>query len=126
MYYNYNNVDFKDLEGKTITSIDKRDDELDINTSDGKSYRMYHRQDCCESVYIEDVIGDLDDLIDSPITMAEEVTEEFQGGYDSGTWTFYKLATNKGYVTLRWLGTSNGYYSERVDFVELTDEEDMF
>lgn len=118
------NITFSSLLGLTLTEIrNKNDDELTFLTSEGRIFKMYHDQDCCESVSIEEIIGDLDDLLNSPILLAEEVSdadEEAKDRYDdSFTWTFYKLSTIKGSVTIRWYGTSNGYYSESVDFEEL-------
>ena len=113
---------FEDLVGKVLVSVENKGDEMIFTLDNGEAYKLYHDQDCCESVGIEDVIGDLNDLVGSPILMAEEVTsdtnpegitKEYQ---DSFTWTFYKLATIKGYVTIRWYGESNGYYSESVDW----------
>lgn len=111
------------LLGKTLIAVIKTeyDEEILFHTSDGEVYKMYHEQDCCESVRIEEIIGDLKDLIGSPVTMAEEITEDGNDEYESSTWTFYKFATNKGYVTVRWLGESNGYYSESVDFVKISE-----
>lgn len=122
-------AEFKDLVGKTIVDIqglEKGSDEVVFVCSDGSKYKMYHEQDCCECVDIDDVIGDVEDLIGSEILIAEENSnsgENPKETYDySFTWTFYKLATQKGYVDIRWYGTSNGYYSERVSFVKIEEE----
>lgn len=109
------------LLGKTLNKIDSSfSDELLFHTTEGEVFKMYHEQDCCESVYIEDIAGNLNDLIGSPLTMAEAVSQDDENADESGTWTFYKFATVKGYVTIRWYGSSNGYYSESVDFKQIS------
>lgn len=111
---------FADLLGKTLMNVTIVDDEEVIFTLvDGSQYKLYHSQDCCESVTVESVVGDLEDLIGSPILLAEEASNDDPEASESGTWTFYKLATIKGYVDIRWYGSSNGYYSESVDFMKM-------
>jgi hypothetical protein len=79
---------------------------------------MLHYQDCCEDVHVEEIHGDLEVLENFPLVEAEEVTQDdLSVGVESGTWTFYKLGTIIGNVTIRWYGSSNGYYSERVSVV---------
>ena len=107
--------------GKTFVQVEGSagDGEMLFRTADGETFLFSHYQDCCESVRIEDICGDIQDLVGEPILMAEEVSGEIPAQdeeyIESQTWTFYKFATRKGYVDVRWLGESNGYYSERVD-----------
>jgi len=132
----------KRLQGLTLQSIERSDDKIVFRVNDSLAYKMLHDQDCCECVLIDDICGDLEDLVGSPIVQAEEATsgtdmnplvsskdltwEALNRDFDSPneydgsqTWTFYKIGTNKGSVTIRWYGTSNGYYSESVDFREV-------
>ena len=123
-------MDIKVLEGKTLKDIIVSEDEILFKCTDGKKYKLYHWQDCCESVYIEDICGYIEDLIGSPILSADEVSDDnyecawergFEGDRypDSHTWTFYKISNTETDVTIRWFGESNGYYSEAVYFEEV-------
>jgi len=111
-------ADFENLVGMTLTSINvsRADDKIEFVTSNGVEFEMYHEQDCCEGVSIDDIVGDLDDLTGTPITLAEEVSDSGDTDYGTCTWTYYRLATSKGLVSLKWYGESNGYYSESVGF----------
>lgn len=109
------------LEGKIITEIRvENDDRVEFACADGSEYRMHHQQDCCEDVWLAEVIGSWDDLLGVPLSIAYEETESdrepIRNDGGSATWTFYTLRTSKGTVVLRWVGESNGYYSESVDF----------
>ena len=112
--------------GKTFVQVSGAVGNFDLlfETANGERFMFSHQQDCCERVDINDIVGDLQDLVGEPLLLAEEVQGETpvdfnEREYESVTWTFYKFATRKGYVDVRWLGESNGYYSESVDlFVE--------
>ena len=133
-------LDFSILKGETLVSIDGEVGERNslFTCKSGKRYRLFHTQDCCEDVWIEDICGDVNHLLDSPILLAEavssatgeikdEILDKLHGlkctkHYESVTWTFYKISTIKGSVTIRWCGESNGYYSEEVTFKRVDNE----
>lgn len=110
------------MENVTFSKIIRHGDTgIEFLTTDGHRYLMHHDQDCCERVSIEDICGELDDLVGSRLIRFEERHKNDTSASESGTWTFYELATNKGSVTIRWYGSSNGYYSERADFVAISE-----
>lgn len=118
------------LRGKTLTAISQiGNDRIEISTDDGKRYALFHSQDCCESVEVHDVAGDLQSLLGSPLTVArEEIGEPGNWPEDvpkpysteSFTWTSYFFETDTAKVRIRWFGQSNGYYSEGVSMAEVT------
>jgi hypothetical protein len=128
-YWDNEQVDISSFIGLIFTSITSNRDEIGFVTNTGDKYQMYHNQDCCESVIVEDIVGDLNDLIGTPILVAEERTrssDEHTAGLlrddaydDCEQWTFYELRTIKGSVTIRWYGSSNGYYGVGVDIQKI-------
>jgi len=119
--WSYDTVDddkaLEALIGQSFSLIEKDNDEIRFQLTDGRAMLMWHQQDCCESVYVEDVSGNLEDLLNTPILVAESRSRcEPDGEWgDSQTWTFYTFRTIKGTVDIRWHGSSNGYYGEGVD-----------
>lgn len=117
-------LDFNYLEGKILKDVivNKNEDCIDFIIDEGYKLRMQHGQECCEHVYIDDICGDIKDIIGNKILSAYEssnsMDEADKDKYDtdnSATWTFYSIATMNGFVNIRWIGTSNGCYSESVD-----------
>lgn len=132
MYYYNSRCELSELLGKTFSTVSATEDEVTFTTVDGDVYKLLHIQDCCESVYIESIVGDLQDLVGEPVLRADEEEDLFdlirqsskeESRDESYTWTFYKFATRKGYVDIRWYGSSNGYYSESVDLIKLKGDE---
>lgn len=114
-------------------------DRVIFEDTEGYLFILHHESDCCETVELNDVVGDVNDLVGYPLLEAELVESDLsdlkqlpptdptferlavthksvveESIYESATWSYYKFATIKGHVSLRWLGESNGYYSESV------------
>jgi hypothetical protein len=110
----------EDLVGVTLTSVvwhtHDGGDALLFVAQDGRQWRMQHEQECCEAVVIEDIDGNLEDLVGVPITTAYESSNTEETDDLRKRWTFYRFGTSKGLVVIRWHGQSNGYYSESVGF----------
>ena len=120
------------LLGKTITDIEisGNKDWIVFTISDKEKYRMVHKQECSEGVYIEDINGDLYDLLNSPVLKAEKRSNKIDPELgtqsrvhknslgDNVEWTYYEIATIKGYVNFRWHGATNSCYALDVDFIE--------
>ena len=113
--------------GRTLESVTNEADESVVFVcTDGSAFEAYHMQDCSEWVSVHDIAGDLDDLVGKTITSASawssciwpsDVTITSASAWSSYTWTTQIFRADDGTVVqVRWLGVSNGYYSELVYF----------
>jgi hypothetical protein len=120
----------EELNGKIISKIEGfhvDSEELTITLTDGTRILFYHYQACCEGVSIEDVNGNPDNHIGAKLygidvkSNSNSINPNVEG--ESFTWTFYTIKTSKGYLDVRWLGNSNGYYGEEVDYIIIKPDE---
>lgn len=123
-------INISTLIGMTFTSVVREgseyDDKILFTSSEGRKFKMFHDQDCCEGVLIEDICGELNDLVGTPILLASEESSDKdpKDGDEDFIWTFYRFSTIKGAVVIRWYGASNGYYGVDAEIVEIKDVED--
>ena len=110
-------INIEQLKGMTITAVAYKEENesllIHLNTH---VLEMIHHQDCCETVYLADVVGSFEDLIGYPLLeVSESIVNIESAEYESATASYYNFKTLKSSVQLRWVGESNGYYSETID-----------
>lgn len=105
--------------------VDEGNYEILITTVSGDTIMIYHDQKCCETVSIESTEGDWYALKGKVVveTVHEESQAEVPPGLgsnlDSCTRSTLKLRVDDATVISRWIGVSNGFYSESVDIAEI-------
>jgi hypothetical protein len=136
-------TDISDLEGLTLTAFSiKAGQKTVLLQTEQRAFLLVRRLSDPASIFVESICGNIEDILNTPILTAEKITSRgikpahaddvtdlvlsrIHGDEpepylaDSHTWTFYTLGTEKGVVTIRWLGQSNGFYSEEVEILEL-------
>ncbi|MGL5050328.1 MAG: DUF7448 domain-containing protein [Fusobacteriaceae bacterium] len=123
------------LINKTITKVEELDEQtlLRIHVKEGGYLDFVHIQDCCECVWLEDGFEELKMMEGQKVLSAynddnnddnydkygdddnyDLILEEW-GSSTTGTWTFYNISTKNTDACLRFIGVSNGNYSETVE-----------
>ncbi len=116
-------VEFSDLVGEVLDAvdIDREENQILLTTRSGRRFLVYHEQDCCETVAISGQDGNFGKLIGKPIVEARDfAVDTSEEAIDSSqTTTTLVFRVDDQTVISRWIGDSNGYYSESVDIAEL-------
>lgn len=104
-----------------VVSIDMDDGcDMLLTLESGRQLRIKHYQNCCEDVAFYD--GDYLSLVGRELedVSIEYLQNEDVDPYESSTWSVLTFQLADGAEILRWRGISNGYYSEVVDFEDIT------
>lgn len=121
---NTSDINISVLVGQTIVHVNG--DGSPIRTAEGNTYGLYHSQECCESVDYIRTDGNIADLLNTLVLEAYSDHPSDCPGYSvenrdwdsSHTWNRFYIRTANGEVTFWYLGQSNGYYSELMDFIQ--------
>lgn len=115
-------MNIEELKGEVLTNIDVAGDEIMLTTQSGRKVRIFHCQDCCESVSIHGIDGEVTKLLGKPLLDVSETNPDdapAEGSDESYTWTVHEFRVDDATVIVRWFGSSNGYYSESVSIADL-------
>lgn len=119
----FEKISLNELIGKTFYEIKKRGDNISFTDMEGTVYKFNSYHSGFSETFLEDIEGELSDLANSKIIIAEMVkkTENYNSDlkraspyYDYSQWVFYKFATLKGYVTIKWRCEASANYSSEV------------
>ena len=102
-----------ELLGYTLSAVEHNQDwdYITFTRTDGVQVKMYHKQECCEHVWVEEIHGDLQALVGYPLTTAEVYTRDGHNQYGNNQmFTFYRIGNERHLATIRWCGESH-YYS---------------
>lgn len=116
-----NSTSIQSLVGEVLTyiDIDEKENQIKLTTASGREVMIYHEQNCCESVCIESTEGDWLSLVGKVIVGVSHDEYERDNEWGHETRTELKFIVDGSTVISRWIGESNGYYSEIVDFIEI-------
>lgn len=116
----FDDAELSDMIGAEFVSVKRINpdyqDTIRFACADGRVFLMTHFNLCCESVDIEEIHGELSDLVGGRVVDAYCAT----GDSEAGQWTFYRISTERATVSIRWWANDN-YYSVDVHFVVAKD-----
>jgi hypothetical protein len=110
--------DFKILEGKNIEQIFLASDDVLIFETDEGLVGFQACGECCSYSWFAHIDG-VNNLINSKVEQIENIEFKY---YDEGVDTiennFIKIKTSKGYVTIGFRNSNNGYYTGYLEEIE--------